>query len=85
MKISADPNHPDFSPYAIQAEVFFNGKLARNVLHADDEANIITVPKYDAKGNILVIGENFLTEDKHGKVKIIIPGHYVTPKVPNET
>lgn len=84
MRISADPNSPDYSQYATQTEVFFNGKLAKNVLHADDVSNTITVPKYDKKGKILVVGENFLTEEKHGKVVIIIPGHYTTPKVPNE-
>jgi hypothetical protein len=84
MKISADPNHPDYTTYHAIAEVYFQGVLLKDCLHADDEAHIVEVPERTIDGEFVIKGEHFLTTIKHGKVKIVIPNHYVTPEVPNE-
>jgi len=43
MKISSDPSHPDYYAKSPNTLVFLDGVRLNNCIHADDQANTVTV------------------------------------------
>jgi hypothetical protein len=72
MRVSADPNDPDYRPGLINARVYLDGSLLKNVVCADEEAGVVRVLAVDAAGHVLVEGDEFKIEMLRGIVKILV-------------
>lgn len=72
MRISADPNDLDYRPGLINASVYLDGALLKQVVDADEEAGVVRVIAFDDAGNVLVEGDEFKTRLLRGVVKIVI-------------
>lgn len=72
MRVSADPNDPDYRPGLINARVFLDGAPLKNVVAADEESGNVQVLALDDAGNALIEGGEFKMKTLHGVVKIAI-------------
>lgn len=78
MRISALEDDPGYLPVGdyrrTSAKIYLDGEELREVITADDEEGIVTVPRYDANGSIVADScGNVILDKRRGKVRIDVP------------
>lgn len=75
MRVSADPDSPDYRSDYMGASVYLDGALVDRVMAADDVAGEVTVATLNEAGNVyLVSGDAIATHVLKGVVRIELPG-----------
>ncbi|ATQ77888.1 hypothetical protein CR152_27835 [Massilia violaceinigra] len=76
MRISADPQHPDYNAAMLPVNVYLNGERLNDCVFADEEGGEAIVAARDEHGNIYVVSEEIAVEVMRGQVRIT--PHYIT-------
>jgi hypothetical protein len=73
MRISADPNHPDYNPLSARAEVFLDGSRLSHCVTADSDAGTAECHRIDKNGHVMHRDGEILMETKRGNICIVVP------------
>ena len=75
MRISGDPDDPDYLADSRGVAVLLDGVVVRHCISADDVAGLVTRHVELPDGTIQADSDGWAIETVTGAVKIILPGH----------
>ncbi|ATQ75075.1 hypothetical protein CR152_11495 [Massilia violaceinigra] len=70
MRISGDPQHPDYNAAMLPADVYLNGEQLSGCIFADDDAGEAICYAPDKRGAPYLVGDEIATEVKRGHIRI---------------
>lgn len=73
MRISSDPDHPDYHEAFMTCRVWLEGAERNNVVRADEEGRFAVTYRLDEFGKPVTKGGEILTDNFTGHVRIDCP------------